>query len=67
VLDLWVANSSPDQVMIGMSNSKMVCSIMLACLADKGLLDFSKPVAHYWPEFAQNGKDKITVSDVVKH
>jgi len=30
-------------------------------LAQAGLLDFEAPVATYWPEFAQAGKQAITV------
>lgn len=40
---------------------------MLGRLKDKGLLDFGETVATYWPEFAQNGKEGITVADVVRH
>jgi CubicO group peptidase (beta-lactamase class C family) len=30
-------------------------------LAEQGLLDFEAPLAHYWPEFAQNGKVSVLV------
>lgn len=33
----------------------------------RGWLDYSKPVSHYWPEFAQNGKDNITVALLLSH
>ena len=36
-------------------------------LADRGHLDYEKPVAEYWPEFAQNGKERITVQDLMEH
>jgi CubicO group peptidase (beta-lactamase class C family) len=36
-------------------------------LADQGLLDFDAPVAQYWPEFAQNGKEKIPVRYLLSH
>ena len=36
-------------------------------LADRGQLDVDAPVAHYWPEFAQNGKQAITVRQVLTH
>ena len=44
-----------------------VAAICLAILVDRGLLDYDKPVAHYWPEFAQKGKDKITVRQLLGH
>jgi CubicO group peptidase (beta-lactamase class C family) len=36
-------------------------------LVDRGLLDVDEPVATYWPEFAQAGKDKIPVRMVLSH
>ena len=33
----------------------------------RGLLDVKKPVAHYWPEFAKQGKAKITVEQAMSH
>ena len=50
-----------------MGAGKSVASILMAIMRDKQLLDYDKPVCHYWPEFAQNGKDKITVSDVLRN
>ena len=36
-------------------------------MVDQGLLDYNEPVATYWPEFAQNGKESILVKDVLRH
>jgi CubicO group peptidase (beta-lactamase class C family) len=36
-------------------------------LVDRGLLDVDAPVATYWPEFAQAGKERITVRMVLSH
>jgi CubicO group peptidase (beta-lactamase class C family) len=36
-------------------------------LVDRGLLDVDEPVATYWPEFAQAGKENITVRMVLSH
>ena len=36
-------------------------------LADRGLLDLDAPVSQYWPEFAQNGKDLVTLATVLRH
>jgi CubicO group peptidase (beta-lactamase class C family) len=36
-------------------------------LVDRGLLDVDEPVATYWPDFAQEGKDRITVRMVLSH
>lgn len=45
----------------------MVPNILLGIQRDRGLLDFDQPIAKYWPEFAQNGKENITLKDVVRH
>jgi CubicO group peptidase (beta-lactamase class C family) len=36
-------------------------------LVDRGLLDLDEPVATYWPEFAQAGKEQVTVRMVLSH
>jgi CubicO group peptidase (beta-lactamase class C family) len=36
-------------------------------LSDSGRLNINDPVAHYWPEFGQNGKDAITLRQLLTH
>jgi CubicO group peptidase (beta-lactamase class C family) len=36
-------------------------------LVEQGRLDVDAPVARYWPEFAANGKEGITVRQVMSH
>ncbi len=36
-------------------------------VCSRGLLDYKKPVKDYWPEFAQNGKEEITVETLLSH
>jgi uncharacterized protein YbbC (DUF1343 family)/CubicO group peptidase (beta-lactamase class C family) len=36
-------------------------------LAEKGDLNLEDPVSKYWPEFKDNGKDQITVRDLLTH
>ena len=50
-----------------MSASKAVVGFAIALLEDRGLLDVAAPVARYLPAFAANGKDGITVLDVLTH
>ena len=49
------------------SVSKGVTTICLLMAAEAGQLELDYPVAHYWPEFAANGKDAITVRQVLAH
>jgi len=74
VVDVWGgtrdAEGSPwqaDTVAVCFSTTKGVASTLLHVLADRGLVDYDTPVAHYWPEFAQNGKESITVRHVMCH
>ena len=36
-------------------------------LWDRGLLKISDPVTKYWPEFGQNGKNSITLWQLLTH
>jgi len=49
------------------SASKPVVALALAMLEERGAVDVCAPVAHYFPEFAANGKAEITVLDVLTH
>ena len=33
----------------------------------RGLLGYEEKVSKYWPEFAQNGKEDVTVEMVLNH
>ena len=39
----------------------------MALLVERGLVQYEEKVSTYWPEFAQGGKDEITVGDVMRH
>ncbi|MGV9800178.1 serine hydrolase domain-containing protein [Mycobacterium sp. NPDC003449] len=49
------------------SGSKGLTSTCVHLLADRGEIDLNAPVARYWPEFAQAGKQDITVAMVLGH
>ena len=49
------------------SVTKAVTATALHMQAERGLIDYEKPIAHYWPEFAAQGKDKATVRDALTH
>lgn len=59
----WEADTAP----MVFSATKGVASTVIHRLADRGLIDYDSPVARYWPEFGANGKDAITVRDVMRH
>jgi CubicO group peptidase (beta-lactamase class C family) len=49
------------------STTKTVTNLAALMLADRGLLDPYAPVAKYWPEFADNGKERIEVRHILSH
>jgi CubicO group peptidase (beta-lactamase class C family) len=75
VVDLWGGWARADRsapwgehtMVCMMSVAKGVTGICFNTLIDRGLIDPDERVAHYWPEFAQNGKDGITVRMVLDH
>jgi CubicO group peptidase (beta-lactamase class C family) len=56
-----------DTVAMSFSTTKGVVSTVLHRLVDRGLVDYDAPVARYWPEFAQAGKEGVTVRHLLTH
>ena len=50
-----------------LSGTKGLTSTCVHQLADRGELDLHAPVARYWPEFGQAGKQDITLAMVMSH
>jgi len=75
VVDLWggyrdAAGSAPweeDTLVLVYSTSKGLAAIAVALARSRGWLDFDAGVASYWPEFAQNGKERVTVRQLLAH
>lgn len=49
------------------SSSKGVLALAIAIAVDRGYCCYSDKVSKYWPEFAVNGKENITIGQVVSH
>ena len=49
------------------SVTKAVTAVALHIQAERGLVDYAMPIAHYWPEFGARGKDKATIYDAMTH
>ena len=75
VVNLWGGHSDSrrrrpwreDTLASIFSGSKGLTSTCLHLLADRGEIDLDAPVARYWPEFGQAGKERITVAEVLSH
>ncbi|QOD13654.1 beta-lactamase family protein [Psychrobacter sp. 28M-43] len=57
----------PNTLAINFSTGKGVLATLVHVLVSQQLLEYDKPIAHYWPEFAANGKDQITLRQVMSH
>jgi CubicO group peptidase (beta-lactamase class C family) len=49
------------------SVTKAVAAVALHIQADRGLIDYTAPVARYWPQYGAKGKGATTVRDVLTH
>lgn len=73
VLDIWAGWADSDRrwhadtMALSYSTGKGVAATVIHRLAERGVLDYDAPVATYWPEFAANGKEAITIRDVLSH
>lgn len=74
VVDIWGGTRNPDKddwqkdtLALSFSTTKGVASTLLHVLADKHIVDYDIPVVHYWPEFGQAGKSRITIRQVLCH
>ena len=74
VVDIWAGTRNPEgdlweesTMALSFSTTKGVMSTLLHTLVDRGVLDYDDPVAKYWPEFAQGGKEAITIRQVLCH
>ncbi len=75
VVDLWAGHMDArgaqswrkDTLLNVYSTTKGVVAVCIAMLVDRGVLSYEDTVASVWPEFAQNGKQHITIAQVLSH
>jgi CubicO group peptidase (beta-lactamase class C family) len=75
VIDLWggLSRRDPptpwqeDTVQVVFSGTKGMVATCLLLLIDRGRISLDRPVAHYWPDFAQGGKSRVLVRHLVSH
>ena len=49
------------------STTKGAAAICVARLVEAGSISYDDPVAAYWPEFAANGKETVTIGQMMSH
>jgi CubicO group peptidase (beta-lactamase class C family) len=75
VVDLWggIRNKHDDEpwlqdtMVVVHSASKGLAAMTLAIAHSRGWLDYEERICTYWPEFAQEGKERITVRHLLAH
>ena len=75
VVDLWAGHADADRsqpwtrdTLVNVySVTKGMAATCVHLLVHRGLLDLDAPVARYWPEFAQAGKEAIPVRWLLSH
>lgn len=75
VVDLWGGWSDTDRTvpwerdtLVNVwSSTKTMMALSALVLVERGELDLYQKVAHYWPEFAANGKADIEVRHLLSH
>jgi CubicO group peptidase (beta-lactamase class C family) len=75
VVDVWggIRNKETgepweqDTMVVVHSATKGLAAMTLAVAHSRGWLDYEERVATYWPEFAQQGKETITVRQLLAH
>jgi CubicO group peptidase (beta-lactamase class C family) len=75
VVDLWggyadaakTCQWQEDTIVNVFSTTKAMTALCAHILVEGGSLDVDSPVARYWPEFAQAGKERVTVRHLLGH
>jgi CubicO group peptidase (beta-lactamase class C family) len=75
VVDLWGGTADrrsgrpweEDTAAVIFSCSKGLLAICVCLLVERGLLELDRPIATWWPAFAANGKEAITLRHAMSH
>ncbi|MBB4982816.1 MULTISPECIES: serine hydrolase domain-containing protein [Streptomyces] len=68
VVDLWGGDGvDGDSLLALYSSSKGAAALVAALLVQEGVLDLDREVASWWPEFAAEGKEGITLRQLLSH
>ncbi len=75
VLDLWAGHADRKRttpfdertLTPVFSTTKAIAALLIARLVDQAKLDYGQAVASVWPEFAQAGKDRVTIEQALSH
>lgn len=71
VVDLWAVEPAsgftPDTLVNVFSSGKTLEALGIAWLFDRGLLRYEDRVVEHWPAFQGEGRETLTIADVMRH
>ncbi|HMS19084.1 serine hydrolase domain-containing protein [uncultured Sphingorhabdus sp.] len=75
VVDIWGGHANPDKtsswdrdtIVNVYSTTKTMAALTALLLADRGVFDLHDRVAKFWPEFAAEGKEGVTIAQLLSH
>jgi CubicO group peptidase (beta-lactamase class C family) len=68
VVDLWGGDGIERDSLVNVySVTKPMAACCVLVLVDRGPLSLEDPVSRHWPEFAQAGKDGVTIRQLLSH
>lgn len=73
IIDTGIGQSRPgvamdaDSMMIWMSSSKPITAVAVLQMLERGRFGLDDPIAQHLPDFAQHGKDRITIRHALTH
>ena len=75
VIDIWGGYTDAaqtrewerDTIVNVFSTTKVMSVLCVLMLIDRGFIDLNSPVANYWPEFSQSGKEQLPVRYLLSH
>lgn len=73
VAELYTGDANAEEVWqakhlaMNYSTGKAILATLVHVLASQNLIDYDTPISQYWTEFAQQGKQNITLRHVLSH
>lgn len=70
IVDLYASadvDFTADSLVNVFSSGKSLEAIAVGMLVDRGFIDYEAKITQYWPEFGANGKDDVTIADLMRH
>lgn len=73
VVDIFTGKKSKteqwqeDTMSVCYSTGKGILATLAHILVSEGLVEYDRKIAEFWPEFAQNGKENMTLRHILSH